>query len=122
MATMYNRNGYYYISYCINGKRVRRSIGQDEEEAKIYLKEIEYRLFRGDLKPDKPKMPIDYVITGYLRNCKSRLAPSTHIRYQSAIQHFKNFLIFLKNNYMNILTKNKLTQLGAYALDKCFNG
>ena len=94
MATMYVRNGRYYINYNVNGKRVRKSLGTNKTNALIYLREIDYRLFKGHIKPDKPRVPVDYVIKRYLVNCKSRLAPSTHKRYQSAIKHFIDFLTY----------------------------
>jgi len=40
MATLYSRNGRFYINYADNGKRVRKSIGYDERDATLQLKEL----------------------------------------------------------------------------------
>lgn len=92
MATLYQRNGCYYINYSIHGRRVRKSVGSDLREAQFYLKELKYRLFKGDLKPPRPRIPVDYTINRYLKSCQARLAPLTHKRYRSAIQHFRSFI------------------------------
>ena len=59
MATLYQRDGIFYVNYSINGRRIRKSIGRDEKEARIFFKELEYRLFKGDIKPNRPRIPID---------------------------------------------------------------
>jgi site-specific recombinase XerD len=92
MATLYERDGKFYVNYTIHGKRVRRSIGTNKHVAETYLKELQYRLFKGDIKPERPRIPIEYVISRYLENCKSRIASSTHRRYQNAITHFEEFI------------------------------
>jgi hypothetical protein len=51
MATLYQRNGQYYLNYVINGRRVRKSVGPNKCEADILLKELRYKLFKGDIKP-----------------------------------------------------------------------
>jgi site-specific recombinase XerD len=106
MATLYERDGRFYVNYTIHGQRVRRSLGSDKREAEIYLKELKYRLFKGQIKPERPRIPIGYVIDGYLKNCKSRLAPSTHIRYRNAIAHFREFITkYSPIKYVDQMTK-----------------
>jgi len=93
MATLYQRNGQYYVNYSLNGKRVRRSVGS-KREGEIYLEELKYRLFKGDIKPSKPEIPLDYFFTMYLNNCKIRLSRRGYERYRASLDHF---IIFFTN-------------------------
>ncbi len=91
MATLYQRNGQYYLNYSINGRRVRKSVGKERKEAEIYLEELHYKLFKGDIRPEKPEIPIEFFFDRYLANCNARLTKGTNIRYRNAIKHFREF-------------------------------
>jgi len=91
MATLYHRKGCYYLNYSVNGKRVRKSVGTDKREADILLKELRYKLFKGDIRPNRPEIPIDFFFNNYLESCDSRLTKGTYIRYYNAIKHFRKF-------------------------------
>ncbi len=91
MATLYQRNGQYYLNYSINGRRVRKSVGKERKEAEIYLEELRYKLFKGDIRPEKPEIPIEFFFDRYLANCNARLTKGTNIRYRNAIKHFREF-------------------------------
>lgn len=91
MATLYQRNGQYYLNYSINGKRIRRAAGPDRKEAEILLGELRYKLFKGDIKPARPEFPIWFFFKKYLENCRARLTNGTFIRYRNSIRHFTRF-------------------------------
>jgi len=91
MATLYQRDDQYYLNYSINGKRVRKAVGSNKKEAEILLKELRYKLFKGDIKPTRPDFPILYFFKKYLENCHSRLSQGTYIRYSNAIKHLERF-------------------------------
>ena len=111
MATMYVRNGKHYVNYAFNGQRVRRSLGSNKRDAEVYFKELKYRLFKGDIKPDKPQISVDCVVRKYLENCQKRLAPSTHIRYVTASSHFTEFLVNCSPvQYLDQITRTMLIE------------
>ena len=103
MATLYQRNGTYYVNYAVNGRRVRRSVGSDRREAKIRLSELQCKLSEGDIRPDRPEMPFDIFWDRYLANCASRLAQGTVIRYKNAIKHFR--LFFTKRHPLQFISQ-----------------
>lgn len=94
MAILYLRNGNYYLNYVINGKRVRRSVGKDRNQAEIFLKEFEFKISKGIIKPENPEILIDTFFDKYLVNCKQRLSEGTYIRYRNSIKHFRRFFIY----------------------------
>jgi len=91
MATLYLRNGQYYVNYSVNGKRVRKSLGSEKRVAELYFKELQYRLFTGDIKPRRPDIPIDYFFSRYLQSCEGRLSRNGLERYQACIFHVLEF-------------------------------
>jgi len=94
MATLYLRKGQYYINYCVNGRRIRRSVGTNKSDAELHLKEIKFRLYRGDFRPERPVIPIAYAVKQFLQHCQTRSALSTCNRYRSALGHFLDYTTY----------------------------
>ena len=86
MATIYQRNGIYYLNYSINGKRVRKVVGNDLNKAEIYLGEICYKLSNGDISHKKPEILVEFFIQQNLEDCQFRLIKNTCLRY-----HIRNY-------------------------------
>ncbi len=58
MAKLYDRNGIWYVTYAVNGRRFKVSTGtSDKKLAQIKLSDIELKLFKGELgvPEKKPK-------------------------------------------------------------------
>lgn len=91
MATLYERNGQYYVNYTLNGWRVRKSVGNNRKEAEIYLGELRYKLSSGDIRPQRPDIPLDFFIRKYLEDCQARLTENSCLRYQEVLNHFLNY-------------------------------
>ena len=91
MATLYQRDGTFYLNYSINGQRVRKAVGNNLKEAEICLTELRYKISNGDISPKKPEVPIDLFFDQFLESCKSRLSEGTVTRYGSAIKHFRHY-------------------------------
>lgn len=92
MATLYHRNGMFYVNYVVNGRRVRKAVSENREEAEYYLAEINYQHSRGVLGAEKPEVSFDYVVKRYFDMAQSRLANSTLKRYRDSLDHFQDYL------------------------------
>jgi len=73
---------------------VRCSVGNDRKQAEIFLKELEFKISKGLIKPENPEILIDTFSDKYLENCKQRLTEGTYIRYRNSIKHFRRFFIY----------------------------
>ena len=92
MATIFERNGTFYLNYAVGGKRVRRVIGSDRRNAELCLQELAYRLHRGDIQVSRPEISIHQAISRFLTACERKNAHSTCKRYESALKHFTDLL------------------------------
>lgn len=91
MATLYERNGHFYLNYSVNGRRIRKAVGNNKRDAEVYLNELHYKLFKGDVRPERPKVPVVFFLDHYLANCSERLSNGTVIRYRGIISHLRQF-------------------------------
>lgn len=107
MATLYERNGRFYVNYSLGDRRIRKVFGSDRNQAELYLKELNYRLFKGDIKPVRSEFPISYAISQYLKSCNVRIASSTCVRYNNALTHFQNYIF----NYYPIQDMSQINRL-----------
>lgn len=97
MGTFYfrkNRNT-WYITYQVNGRRIRKGVGKDKKTAELALKDIEVKLARNNVgfeafnaHSDK----IDPFFKEYLRYVKTNLRQETYIKYQAIINVITPFL------------------------------
>ena len=91
MATLYERNGQYYLNYSINGRRIRKAVGKNKKEAEVYLNDLRFKLSKGDIRPNRPEIPLEFFIGKYLNNCHTRLTESSCERYQEVLTHLLNY-------------------------------
>lgn len=87
MATLFQRNGIWYINYSVDGKQRRKSTRTgDQRLAEIALKDLELKLFKGDLAGHKPKRraKLEDVFHRYLLYVEDSCVPghANHVRYQ----------------------------------------
>jgi len=93
MASIYKRGRVWYISYYINGKRVRKRVGTSKKLAELARKEVEVKIAKGELGWEEVKDPTfqDFQ-EKYLAYLKTNTRPRTYIRYRNALDHFTDFL------------------------------
>lgn len=93
MATIYQRGNSWYLNVFIDGKPVRRSLGENEELARLRLSEIESDRQRG--KAGFPalarKRTLAQRLEEFLRDNVTGRAPGTVVRYREMAAHFLKF-------------------------------
>jgi len=104
MAKLAKRGNAFYYDGRVDGKRVRISMGKDEEQAKIKFAEIEYRRLRNELFRRKG-IPIDLFKKEFLEHVKARMSPKTHTNYSIALEHMTSYL----KKEENVKTLDKVT-------------
>ena len=97
MASIYKRRGKrggsWYLSYYVDGRRIRKRIGRSKELAELARKDIEVRIAKEDLGWEEIQDPSFCEFAGrYLKYVRANARPSTCLRYKKAIQHFLDFL------------------------------
>jgi site-specific recombinase XerD len=86
-------NGYYFVDYRINGRRVRKVLGRVKKLAELAAKEIEIKLERGQLGLDAPKdTDLAKLFQEYRKYSLTRHAPASQKRYRGIIDNFNRFL------------------------------
>jgi integrase len=73
MASLINRNGFFYIQYCVSGKALRVSTGTDSLQlAKEKLRQFESAKLRGQDNPLPTRTPIAEVVAKYVQHIRTR--------------------------------------------------
>ncbi len=102
MASIYKRENVWYVSFYINGKRVRKKVGRSKKLAELARKEIEVKIAKHELGWEEVKDPSFHDFKDdYLKYLKANTRNTTYIRYKKALQHFIDFL----RNYGNLWPK-----------------
>ena len=111
MASIFKRDGksgaVWYLSYTINGKRVKKKIGKSKKIAEIALKEIEVKLAKNEIGIVEHVLKLDMLIKEYMDSIKARNSTATVTRYLEIIGHFKRFL---KENHPHIRLTRQVNQ------------
>jgi len=93
VASIYKRGRVWYVSYYINGKRIRKRVGTSKKLAELFQKEIEVKIAKGGLGWEEIKDPtFNEFKDKYLAYLKANTRPTTYTRYKEAIEHFLEFL------------------------------
>jgi len=93
MASIYKRENVWYLSFYLNGKRVRKKIGKSKKLAGLAREEVEVKIAKNELGWEEVKNPSFYDFKNeYLKYLKANTKPTTYIRYRKALQHFIDFL------------------------------
>ena len=83
MASIYKRGRVWYLSYYVNGKRVRKRVGTSKKLAEIARKEIEVKIAKGELGWEEVKDPaFENFCQEYLSYLKTNTRPTTYVRYK----------------------------------------
>jgi len=92
MASLRKRGNFYFVDYRINGKRVRKHVGESREKAERTVKEIEAQLAKGELTIVDKASSLENLFQQFQAYCQSNLAYRTQIRYSAIITNFTRFL------------------------------
>jgi len=93
MASIYKRGRIWYISYYVNGRRIRKRVGPSKKLAELFQKEVELKIAKGELGWEEVKDPtFNEFKDKYLAYLKANIRPTTYTRYKEAIEHFLEFL------------------------------
>ena len=92
MARIYQRGKTWYLDYRVDGEHIRKPIGTNKKLAEVALKDIELKLFKGEIKAPKPKKKILEFIDEFLKSYKATMKPTTYNRYRAVMDHFTAFL------------------------------
>jgi len=96
MATIYRkprRNGIWWISYYLDGKRKSESLKtRNRNEAKAVKAEIESRLNRNEYIVQDQHINLEQFTDNYLLYLKSTLGASTYKRYEISVRNFLDFV------------------------------
>ena len=113
MASTYKRGSVWYLSYYINGKRVRKKVGKSKKLAELAREEIEVKIAKAELGWEEVKDPaFDGFKDQYLTYLAGNTRPTTYVRYKKALQHFTHFL----QSYGN--PSPKLSQISFQAIEE----
>lgn len=78
MASLYRRNGTYYVKFYEDGKRIRRSLGtSNRSQALKYKEQIERELANSKFIVAEKDSPVDAFWKEYLRWAKNHKRPAT---------------------------------------------
>ncbi len=93
MASIYKRGGLWYLSYYVDGRRVRKRVGKSKRIAKLARQEMEVKLAKNEIGwVEIEEVRFDEFKKKYLEYLKANNRVSTYLRYKNALQHFENFL------------------------------
>lgn len=91
MAKFFKRGNAWYITYYQNGKRLRKSLGKDEANAKLVFKELDYRLSKRE-RIHSENILLDLFKKEFLEFVKIRQSQKTYYNYKIVLAHFEKFL------------------------------
>jgi site-specific recombinase XerD len=92
MATLREKNGFYFVDYRVKGRRVRKSVGKSKRIAELVLKDIELKIARNEAGLEPKDSDLAKLFAEYLVYIKTHLAPKSQQRYRAIIDNFKAYL------------------------------
>jgi len=110
MGTVFKRNKHWYISYCYNGKRYKKSVAPSKKLAELALSEIEIKIAKGELGFLPKDSDLEKLFNEFSEYSKTNHAPSSVKRYRAVLDHFKGFL----TTYHPVITKVSLLAPGIF--------
>jgi integrase len=93
MASIYKRGGVWYLSYYLDGRRIRKRVGKSKRIAELARQETEVKLAKNEIGGVEVKeVGFNEFKREYLGYLKTNNRPSTCLRYKKTFHHFENFL------------------------------
>ena len=88
MASVYKRGNKYWVSYYINNKQIKKSLGTDNERvARSKVRKFEYELALGDLHVAS-KIPLPAILQAF---CKELKTTRTYKSYKNDFSRLRIF-------------------------------
>ena len=85
----------WYISYLLNGKRIRKAVGKDKNTAELVFKDIEVKIAKNNIGFEAFNgldKWIELFFKTYLEYAKTNLRLETYIKYTAVINIIRAFL------------------------------
>ena len=88
MASVYKRGNNFWVSYYVNNRQIKRSLGTSNERvARSKLKKLEYELALGDLHV-ATKLPLPAILEAF---CKELMATRPYNSYKNDFSRLRVF-------------------------------
>ncbi len=83
----------YVLDYRVNGKRIRKKVGQSKRDAELIRSKIEHDILLGQyqIKTKKRQMSLDALVQDFLDSKKISVRNSSYTRYRNYLDPFVNF-------------------------------
>lgn len=88
---VFKRGKNWYADYTVGGKRKMKSFGQHKKMAELFLKDIELKLLRGELKIVEEKISVSEFFSRYIEYCKSNKAAYTALVDERRIRTWETY-------------------------------
>lgn len=112
MAKLFVRKGVYYITYSINGKRLKISAGtSDLKLARLKLRDIELKIFKGELGVTEAKYKpvlIPVFFRRYIEYAHNNYAMNSFAADLSRIRVMQQFFARKGVKYIHLITPRHL--------------
>ncbi len=93
MAFIYKRGGGWYLSYYLDGRRIRKRVGKSKRIAELARQETEIKLAKNQIGwVEVKEVRFDEFKREYLGYLKANNRASTYLRYKKALHHFECFI------------------------------
>ena len=92
MATKYQRNKVWYVSYVEGGKRVRKAVGRDKKTAELIRQDIEVKQAKEGSGLFLPQISLDKFQCEYFPFLETNLRPRTVEKCEQIIKLFFDYL------------------------------
>ncbi len=109
MASIFKRNGVYYIKFYENGKRVRRSLGTSKRNQALQLKEqVERELANGKYQTERKDTPVEVFWPEYLQWAEAHKQRSS---FETESVFWRKLIQFTRPLRLGNVTSRKIEEL-----------
>lgn len=92
MARIYKRGKNWFLDIRVNGRRVRRKVGNSKKVAELALKDAEVKVARHEFGFARKDITIDKLLSLFLEYSQTNHRETSTIRYTSVLKSFKDFI------------------------------
>lgn len=115
---VFKRGKSWYVDYRVNGKRLKRSFGRHKAMAELFLKDIDLKRVRGELRMIEDKISLESFFEKYLEYCKYNKSRNTFRVDKSKLAIFKGFLREKEVNSLTEITPGLVEQFKSFVLQR----
>lgn len=89
---VFKRGRFWYADYTVNGKRRMKSFGRHKNMAELFVKDLELKSMRGELRIVEEKISVSEFFQRYIEYCKSNKAAYTAFVDTKRISAWERYL------------------------------